>query len=128
MSKTFLISGFFLAALSVALGAFGAHGLKKITTPNVIDIYETAVKYQMYHALAIIITGVLFTHLPAAWLTRAAWLFILGILLFCGSLYVIVALKIKDAGSIGPLGALTPIGGLFFILGWLALCVAAIKK
>ena len=98
--------------LSVAAGAFGAHGLKSILPPDRLEIFETAVRYQMFHALALLAAG----QLGAA---RAAWSFFLGILIFSGSLYLLVL-----TGRRG-LGAVTPIGGVLFLAGWIFLALAA---
>ena len=107
-------------ALGVTMGAFGAHGLKERLSPYSLDIFETAVRYQMYHVFALLAVGLLdvvgrggFT------LNLAGWGFTVGILIFSGTLYALSVTGIKW------LGAITPIGGLFLILGWIALAVAA---
>lgn len=123
MHKRFLTWGALLAGLAVALGAFGAHGLKKLVPPETVATFETGVKYQMYHALALLLVGLIAERLASVWLKRAAWCFLIGILLFSGSLYLLTALKATDSVDLGGLGIITPIGGLFFIAGWISLAV-----
>ena len=129
MHRQALISGSLLAALAVILGAFGAHALKAVVTPEKLVIFETGVRYHFYHSLALLATGIIYSHFPAKQLRLATAFFIIGIALFSGSLYGMVFLSI-NGGSIGPLGILTPIGGLFFITAWilLALGIAGAKK
>jgi uncharacterized membrane protein YgdD (TMEM256/DUF423 family) len=128
MYKQALLSGTLLAAVAVILGAFGAHALKAVVTPDRLLIFETGVRYHFYHSLALLATGIIYMHYPAKQLRLATAFFLTGIALFSGSLYAMVFVGI-NGGSIGPLGILTPIGGLFFILGWLfvALGIAAKK-
>jgi uncharacterized membrane protein YgdD (TMEM256/DUF423 family) len=123
MHKRFLTWGALLAGLAVALGAFGAHGLKKLVPAETVATFETGVKYQMYHALALLLAGLIAERLASVWLKRAAWCFLIGILLFSGSLYLLTALKATDSVGLGGLGIITPIGGVFFIAGWISLAV-----
>ena len=117
---TWLRIGAIFGALGVTMGAFGAHGLKERLSPSSLDIFETAVRYQMYHAPALLAVGLLGVLGRGGFaLNLAGWSFTLGILIFSGTLY---ALSVTD---IKWLGAITPIGGLFLILGWIALVVAA---
>ena len=103
-------------ALSVMIGAFGAHGLEALLIENGrLNTFETAVKYQFYHSLALLLVGLLMQNNLSKYLTWATNLFVLGILMFSGSLYVL------SLSHFTLLGAITPIGGLFFIFGWLAL-------
>jgi uncharacterized membrane protein YgdD (TMEM256/DUF423 family) len=120
MDKTFLLTGAAAGFLAVALGAFGAHGLRARLSPDMLAVFETGVRYHMYHAIAIILVGLIAARLDG-WLIRAAgWCFAAGVVLFSGSLY---ALAIS---GITVLGAITPIGGLAFLLGWAFLVVAAV--
>lgn len=128
MQKIFIIIGIILSGLSVALGAFGAHGLKKIVTPENVAVYQTGVQYQMYHALALILVGVLSEKFLHGTLTYAGVLFIAGIVLFSGSLYLIVSFYAMNRPVPSGIGILTPIGGLLFIAGWICLLVAVLKK
>ena len=106
--------------LGVVLGAFGAHGLKERLSPYSLDIFETAVRYQMYHAPALLAVGLLkLAGRSGRALTCAGWSFLLGTLIFSGTLYALAFTGIRW------LGAITPIGGVFLILGWFALAVAA---
>ena len=103
-------------ALSVLIGAFGAHGLEDLLFANGrVDTFETAVKYQFYHSLAMLLIGILMQTNQVKYLTWAANLFVFGIVVFSGSLYVL------SLTNFTLLGAITPIGGLFFVFGWLAL-------
>jgi len=105
----------------VALGAFGAHGLKEAVTPQRLQTFETAVRYQMYHALALLFVGGLATVAPTRLLQWVGTLFIGGILIFSGSLYVLV---LTDTPW---LGAITPLGGVAFISGWGLLAYVLVK-
>ena len=109
--------------LAVMIGAFAAHGLKHVLDAYHLGIFEIAVRYQMYHAIALLIVGVISTipQFSLRWLKLAAFGFILGIALFSGSLYILALSGIKW------LGAITPLGGVAFIFGWMALIVAALK-
>ena len=113
MDRTFLLIGSVLGFLGVAFGAFGAHGLKSRLTPEMLVVFETGVRYQMYHAFAILIVAAAIGGMGRDPLLGAAgWFFAAGVLLFSGSLY---ALALTGTGI---LGAITPIGGLLFLIGW----------
>lgn len=122
MEKTFLIIASLLGGLAVALGAFGAHGLKGILTEARMGTFETAVRYQMYHALAIFAVVSLMRWQPSPMLNWAGWLLIIGVVIFSGSLYLLVA---TDQTW---LGAVAPIGGAGMIAGWLTMMVAVIRS
>jgi uncharacterized membrane protein YgdD (TMEM256/DUF423 family) len=123
MQKVFLIVSGISGAISVAIGAFGAHGLKAfLETNNRIETFETAVKYQFYHTFALMVVGLLMNQFTNKSLELAGWFFVTGIFIFSGSLYLLCASGIKW------LGAITPIGGLFFIGGWLMLAYAMLKS
>jgi uncharacterized membrane protein YgdD (TMEM256/DUF423 family) len=128
MHKGFLLVGAILGALSVGLGAFGAHGLKKIVPPETVASFETAVRYQFYHVFALIATGILYEKFSQKWLRRAANCFITGIILFSGSLYLLTAMKATDAVGLTGIGIITPFGGIFFVAGWLLLFFAILKN
>lgn len=108
--------------LGVMLGAFGAHALKARLTPELLAVWKTAVEYQFYHALALLLVGLLAAQKPSAPLHAAALCFALGVLVFSGSLYALAL-----SGS-RWLGAITPLGGLLFLAGWALLVVAALKR
>src|SRR5688500_9978306 len=93
MQKIFLILGTILAGLGVALGAFGAHGLKKMVPPETVSSYQTGVQYQMYHAFALLIVGILADRLSRSLINWSGAFFVLGIVLFSGSLYLLASLK-----------------------------------
>ncbi|MDH5353531.1 MAG: DUF423 domain-containing protein [Gammaproteobacteria bacterium] len=119
-----LVSGAGFAMLAVIVGAFAAHGLKPILNAYGLGLFEKAARYQMYHALAILIVGFLSAHkdLSPRWLSISALAFAFGIVLFSGSLYLLALTGIRSFGMI------TPIGGVLFILGWLALIVASLQR
>lgn len=128
MYKPALVIGTVLAALSVILGAFGAHALKEILQPEQLQTFETGVRYQMYHAFALIAAGLIHQAFPYKQTRLASSFFFIGVLLFSGSLYALVLLKAQGVVGLAGAGILTPIGGLFFILGWIMLLLAVLKK
>lgn len=129
MHKNYFIAAALFGGSAVALGAFGAHGLQKMTSdPSVLHGFETGVQYQMYHAITLLLTGAWAERNPDKWVGRAAFCFILGILLFSGSLYLLTFLKIQESSAVKFVGPVTPIGGLLFIMGWLCLLVAVLRK
>ncbi|WP_346238750.1 DUF423 domain-containing protein [Niabella insulamsoli] len=127
MYKFYLAAGTILSGLGVILGAFGAHRLKEIA-PDSVPTFQTGVQYQMYHAFALILVGILFEKIPVRAMHWAGISFLIGILLFSGSLYALTALKSTGKVGLGGIGIITPIGGLFFIMGWVALLLAVLKK
>jgi uncharacterized membrane protein YgdD (TMEM256/DUF423 family) len=131
MHKGFLIWASVLGALAVTLGAFGAHKLKQLVPPETVSTFQTGVTYQFYHVFALLVTGLLFAHLPAAsgnLLTWAGRCFITGVILFSGSLYFLTAIKATETVGLSKIGIITPFGGLFFIAGWICLLLAILKK
>ena len=121
MTQLFLLLGGISGGLSVALGAFGAHGLKARLSPDQLETFETGVRYQITHSLALLAAGILATLFPASpYPAVAGWLFIAGTILFSGSLYLIVFTNKRWFGAIAP------IGGLAFIVGWVCLGLTAI--
>ena len=128
MHRGFFISASILAGLAVILGAFGAHALKDILTEELKITYETAVRYQFYHAVALFITAFAFEKWNSSMILYAGYCFLIGIILFSGSLYLLAYLKSGGAVGIKGIGIITPFGGLFFILGWVLLVVGAIKR
>jgi uncharacterized membrane protein YgdD (TMEM256/DUF423 family) len=122
MSRTFMALGALFAFLAVALGAFGAHSLRDRLSVDRMAVYQTGAQYQMYHALALLLIGVLAATGSHQRLHRVAgWLFVTGILVFSGSLYGLALSGVK------VLGAITPIGGACFLAGWVCLIVAAVR-
>ena len=121
-SRLFLVVGCIAALLAVALGAFGAHGLKTRIAPELLSVYKTGVEYHFYHALGLILVGLAAFQLPeSADLRHAGWAMLAGIGLFSGSLYL---LALTGAGW---LGAITPLGGLAFLGAWGLFARAAMK-
>ncbi|GAC1706680.1 MAG: DUF423 domain-containing protein [Flavisolibacter sp.] len=128
MQKMFLIIGTLLAGLAVALGAFGAHGLKKIVDNDTVAIAQTGVQYQMYHAIALLFLGLIVQRSASSFFNYAGLFLIGGIVFFSGSLYLIASLKAMNKVIPRLLGIMTPLGGLLFILGWMLLLIAVIKR
>ncbi len=114
-AQRFLALGSILAGLGVAAGAFGAHALKDILDSPMLQVFETATRYVMYHAFGLCIVSWAIDRYPEQRLEKSGWLFLIGILLFSGSLYVV------SLAGIRWMGAVTPIGGLAFMTGWLLL-------
>ena len=113
MNKLFLQSGAILGLLGVAIGAFGAHAFAKmLEASGRTATFETAVKYQFYHALVLILIGLLFKEIPTKWMTYSGYAVLIGVLIFSGSLYTICFTGIK------AFGAVAPIGGTLMIVGW----------
>lgn len=128
MSKNFLRIAFIFAFLAVTLGAFAAHGLKSVLSEYQIGIFQTGVRYQFYHAFAIMISYLLSAHLSVKLSKWAATCFTIGILLFSGSLYGLACHDLLGIEIKAILGPLTPIGGVFFIVGWLLLLFGSFGK
>ncbi len=123
MDRTFFILAALFGALAVGFGAFGAHALRDRLTPDLLVTFETGVRYQMYHALALFAVVMAISRWPDSSLANwAGWLFVAGILIFSGSLY---ALALSGQRW---LGAITPIGGVAFIAGWISLMLVAWRK
>lgn len=110
--------GSIFAALAVGLGAFGSHSLRNSASPRELEIFETAVRYHMYHAIALVTVGFLLSKIDAMTLRVSTYLFAVGILLFSGSLYAMVLTGHKW------LGAVTPFGGVFFVVAWILVAVS----
>jgi uncharacterized membrane protein YgdD (TMEM256/DUF423 family) len=128
MNKKFIALGALLGALAVALGAFGAHGLKKLVAEDTVQTFQTGVQYQMYHALALLLAGVIAEKFSSKLIQYAGWFFISGTILFSGSLYLLTVIKATDTIGLSKIGLITPFGGLFFIAGWVCLFISVLKK
>ena len=122
MAKTFLIFGCIFSFLGVAFGAFGAHALKQKLSPEMLQVFDVGVRYQMYHAFALFVVAWVLHSWNITGAAASGWWFIAGIVLFSGSLY---ALALSD---IMWLGAVTPFGGLSFLIGWLWLAWSVSKS
>ncbi len=123
MHKGFLITASLLGALSVILGAFGAHALKKIVPEEAVSIFETGVRYQFYHVFALALTAILYNQYANNFISWAGICFIIGILFFSGSLYLLTYAKAINSTSLNWVGPITPLGGLFLIAGWILLAI-----
>lgn len=121
MDRLFFVIGSLSGFIGVALGAFGAHALKSRLDPDLLATFEVGVRYQMYHAFALLAVAWAQTRWPGAVLNASGWLFVAGTLIFSGSLYAL------SLSGLRWLGAITPIGGLALLAGWLCLAWAAWK-
>lgn len=128
MHKGFLVTAAFLGALSVILGAFAAHKLKELLTDEkMLNVFETAVRYQFYHVFALALAGILYASYPNKSIKAAGKLFIAGTIFFSGSLYLltygaVTGVAVKWAGPV------TPLGGVMLIIGWVCLGLGMMKK
>ena len=121
MDRRFLLLGALSAFTAVAAGAFGAHALRAHLSAELLAVYETGARYQMYHALALIGVAIVSAHAPGRLTSAAGWCFVWGTLLFSGSLYLLALTGTPW------LGAITPFGGVLFLAGWACLAGAALK-
>ncbi|WP_164667534.1 DUF423 domain-containing protein [Virgibacillus doumboii] len=119
--KLFIILGAINGFLAVALGAFGAHGLEGKLSEKALNTWDKAVNYQMFHTMALLVTGLLMVKIQTSGMAWAGWMFFIGILLFSGSLYIYSTTGLKTFAMI------TPLGGVAFLIGWVLLGYAAIK-
>jgi len=122
MHKKILLFGAVSAFIGVAAGAFGAHGLEDRLTAELLAVYETGVRYELVHAMALLFVGLAADRWPAAGWGRAAWMFVAGTVLFSGSLYALALTGVRG------LGVVTPLGGLCFLLGWMLAILAAARS
>jgi uncharacterized membrane protein YgdD (TMEM256/DUF423 family) len=124
MHRIYLRLATLTGALAVILGAFGAHKLKQLVSPEIVSTFQTGVTYQFYHAFALLAVGILYRRYTSVWIDWAGRLFILGTILFSGSLYLLTALQAtRDVGLEG-FGILTPIGGVLLVAGWICFFLA----
>jgi len=122
LAKLFLFTGSLNALLVIVLGAFGAHALKARLTSDMLATYQTGIQYHFYHAVGLMMIGLIALHVPpSGYLKWSGWLMLAGILLFSGSLYLL------SVSGIRWLGAITPIGGTAFILAWALLAIGVLK-
>lgn len=121
MDRIFFALGALSAFITVAAGAFGAHALKARLTPDMLAVFEVAVRYQMYHAFALIACAWAATKWPGMLVNTSGWLFVAGTIVFCGSLYAL------SLSGVRWLGAITPIGGLALLAGWICLAAAVLR-
>lgn len=122
MERLFVMAGALSGAIGVGAGAFGAHALRAKLEPRMLEVFETGARYQMYHAVALLLVGWAASRWPGSLTTATGWLFVAGTVLFSGSLYAMALTNVR------VLGAITPIGGVCFIAGWLCLALAAMRS
>ena len=121
-SRIFLVAGALALLLAVILGAYGAHGLQGSLSPADLSAYETAVQYQFFHGLGLMVTALIAERHPSSLLIKASgWLLLVGIILFCGAIFS------TSFGAPEPIGPLAPLGGSAFMLGWLALGFGVVR-
>lgn len=132
-AKSIIRTGALLGAASVALGAFGAHGLESMADSGRImaddlHTFETAVRYQFFHTLGIFAVAALYTQLNPVKANRAVWAFLIGIIIFSGSLYLLTLSPVLLGTRLSWLGAITPLGGVSLITGWILLYLSVNKE
>ena len=128
IQRKFLVLGSAAAGIAVILGAFGAHALKARLAPDQLAVFETGVRYQMYHAFALFFAAWMAEKVPGPTTSRAGWLFVAGIVLFSGSLYLLSTRSLLGIEGWTWLGPVTPLGGLCFIAGWASLFASALRS
>ena len=121
MERIFVILGALSGAIGVGAGAFGAHALRARLEPRMLEVFETGARYQMYHAIALLLVAWAASRWPGSLTTASGWFMVAGTVFFSGSLYAMAFTDIR------ALGAVTPIGGVCFMAGWLCLAVAAMR-
>jgi len=119
MERIFAVLGALSGFIAVGAGAFGAHGLKAIVTPDLLAVFETGVRYQMVHALALFAVAWTIGRWPGRAAMASGWCFVAGTAIFSGSLYLLTLTGVRG------LGAITPVGGVLFLVGWILLALAA---
>ena len=122
MTRAFLTIASLLGAVGVALGAFGAHGLRNRVDGRMLEVWETAVRYHLVHALALLAVAWMASRWPSPSLSLAGWLLVVGVAVFSGSLYLMALTGVRW------LGAVTPIGGLCFLIGWIAVGLIGARR
>ncbi len=127
MIKKMIVSGTILAGSAVILGALNAHYLKQFFTPELTESFDTGIKYQMYHSLAMLILPALNKYIPLKRQKLVFGLFLSGVILFSGSIYLLCGFKSNGIIGLSGLGILTPIGGVFLMLGWLQFLLCGLK-
>ena len=128
MNKPILLKGALLGAIAVILGALGAHALKNILAPEQLLSFETGVKYQMYHALLLVILSLAIKPTSSKYLLTAVNLIFLGVILFSGSIYLLTIKNILGMEFLKFVGPITPIGGILIVVGWVLLILEGLKK
>lgn len=127
MHKGYLRTAFILAAVTVALGAFGAHKLEEMVSDDAVGVYKTGVLYQFIHVFGLAFTAILYKDFSNKWVRISGIFFLMGILFFSGSLYILTYSKAYVAPGFKWVGPITPIGGVMFIAGWICLALGIRK-
>jgi uncharacterized membrane protein YgdD (TMEM256/DUF423 family) len=127
MNKQIIITASLFGALAVIAGAFGAHALRALLQPKQLEVWQTAVQYQFYHAFALLFLST-FSRFKSKLIVSAYYMFTIGIIFFSGSLYLLSCRDLLGMPGLTVLGPVTPIGGLLFIIGWVMLALAAIRN
>ena len=128
MNKPILLKGAILGAIAVVLGALGAHALKNILTLEQLSSFETGLKYQMYHAILLVILSLMVKSTSSKYLLTAVNLIFLGVILFSGSIYLLTLKNILGIEFLKFAGPITPIGGILLVIGWFLLILEGLKK
>jgi uncharacterized membrane protein YgdD (TMEM256/DUF423 family) len=128
MHKGFLQTAALIGMLSVIIGAFAAHALKKQVSVQALATFETGVRYQFYHVFALLACGILFKEFAGSTMIWSGRFFIVGTILFSGSLYLLTFIQSSENSQWKWIGAITPFGGLCFITGWILLFIAIMRK
>jgi uncharacterized membrane protein YgdD (TMEM256/DUF423 family) len=128
MHKSFLRTASLLGALAVALGAFGAHALRGKVPDIAVNTFETGVRYQFYHVLALMLIGIIYKDFKNKWILLSGNLFVLGTILFSGSLYLLTFILATLKTGFSWIGILTPIGGIVLIAGWFCLLLGVMRS
>jgi uncharacterized membrane protein YgdD (TMEM256/DUF423 family) len=126
-TKTIIIIAGVMAIIAVIMGAMGAHALKEVLSPEKVNSILTGVRYNMYHAIALIAVLGISSHLDPKWMKNGVLLMMIGTLLFSGSIYVLSTSSLTGIPLNAILGPATPIGGMLLILGWLSIIIGALK-
>ena len=128
MHKGYLRTAFILGAITVALGAFGAHKLKEMVNAEALAVYQTGILYQFIHLVALAIAGIVYREYPNGLVKASGLLFLAGIILFSGSLYILTYATASGSAGLNWVGPVTPIGGVCFIAGWICLALGTGKR
>lgn len=128
MNKSILLKGAILGAIAIIFGALGAHALKNVLTPEQLSSFETGVKYQMYHALLLVMLSMMIKQTPSKYLLVAVNFIFIGVLLFSGSIYLLTIKNLFTLDYLKFVGPITPIGGILLVVGWCLLIVEGLKK
>ena len=128
MNKSVLLKGAILGTIAIIFGALGAHALKNVLTPEQLSSFETGVKYQMYHALLLVMLSIMIKQIHSKYLLVAVNFIFIGVILFSGSIYLLTIKNLFTLDYLKFVGPITPIGGILLVIGWCLLIVEGLKK